>query len=130
MIRGSCCCGGVKFHITKAPDMMGTCHCSRCRKVGASAIVFVKKEDVVWEAGKELVQTYQPDPPFQYQRCFCGICGTSLGEILSDLDSFPIAANVFDDPLPLENSHHEFVGEKPAWYEICDGAAQSNGHPG
>lgn len=130
MIRGSCCCGAVKFGLKNPPSMMGTCHCSRCRKVGASTIVFVKREDVVWVQGKDMVRTYQPAPPFQYGRCFCKVCGTSLGEILADLDSFPIAANVFDDDLDIFNSHHEFVGEKPSWYEICDDATQSNGHPG
>jgi len=46
MINGSCCCGAVKFELLTQPLMMGTCHCSRCRKVGASTIVFVKKEDL------------------------------------------------------------------------------------
>ena len=34
MIQGSCCCGAVKFELNAVPDMMGTCHCSRCRKLG------------------------------------------------------------------------------------------------
>jgi len=44
MIKGSCCCGRVQFEITEKPTMMGMCHCSRCRKVGASSLVFVKNE--------------------------------------------------------------------------------------
>jgi hypothetical protein len=35
--------------------MIGTCHCSRCRKVGASTIAFVKKEDLKWVQGKDQV---------------------------------------------------------------------------
>jgi len=129
MIKGSCCCGAVKFELLSQPPLMGTCHCSRCRKVGASAIVFVKKEDLKWIEGREHVQLYNPISPYIYGRCFCKICGTSLGEILSEEASFPIAANALDDELEVKNSFHEFVDEKPSWYQICDDAKQSNGHP-
>ena len=129
MIEGSCCCGAVRFQLASEPSMMGTCHCSRCRKAGASAIVFVKKEDLTWIRGKDQVALYQPEAPYKYGRCFCKICGTSLGEILSEEDSFPIAANALDTETGLKNQFHEFVSEKPAWYEICDDAPQSEGHP-
>jgi hypothetical protein len=125
MIQGSCCCGAVKFELLAAPTTLGTCHCSRCRKVGASSIVFVKKADVRWLRGKENVALYQPAAPYKYGRCFCKTCGTSLGEILSEADSFPIAANALDTDFGLKNQFHEHVSDKPSWYEICDGAPQS-----
>lgn len=124
MINGSCYCGAVKFELLNQPSMMGTCHCSRCRKAGASTIVFVKKEDLNWLQGREHVQTFQAKPPYIYNRCFCKICGTSLGEILSAEDSFPIAANAIDSELEVRNSFHEFVDDKPSWYEICDKTKQ------
>ncbi|MCY6382303.1 GFA family protein [Hoeflea prorocentri] len=129
MIEGSCCCKAVKFQLSCEPSVMGTCHCSRCRKAGASTIVFVKKESLTWIEGKENVVLYKPETPYKYGRCFCGICGTSLGEILSEDESFPVAANALDTQISLKNQFHEFVSEKPAWYEICDNAPQSEGHP-
>lgn len=129
MIEGSCCCGAVRFQLKSEPSMMGTCHCSRCRKAGASTIVFVKKDDLIWVSGKDQLALYQPASPYKYGRCFCKICGTSLGEILSEDDSFPIAANALDTDISLKNQFHEFVAEKPAWYPICDDAPQSEGHP-
>lgn len=129
MVSGSCCCEAVKFELLAEPSMMGTCHCSRCRKVGASVIVFVKKDDLRWIQGKAHVTLYQPTSPYKYGRCFCKLCGTSLGEILSEEDSFPIAANALDTEVGVKNQFHEFVSEKPSWYEICDGAKQSDGHP-
>ncbi|WP_027834524.1 GFA family protein [Maritalea myrionectae] len=129
MIKGSCCCGTVKFELKNKPSMLGTCHCSRCRKVGASAIIFVKKDDLVWVQGKDQVATYKPEAPYKYERNFCKNCGTSLGEILSNDDSFPIAANAIDSELDLKNQMHEFVAEKPSWYEICDEAARNMEHP-
>tara|TARA_Y100001956_G_scaffold36428_1_gene35695 strand:+ start:1627 stop:2019 length:393 start_codon:yes stop_codon:yes gene_type:complete len=130
MIAGSCCCGAVKFELSEAPKMMGTCHCTRCRKLGASAIVFVQKEHLSWVQGKENVGLYQPEAPYKYPRCFCKTCGSSLGEILSEEESFPIAANALDTDLPLNNQFHEFVSEKPSWLIIGDAAKQYDGHPG
>ncbi len=129
MIEGSCCCGAVKFEILVEPSLMGTCHCTRCRKVGASTFVFVKKDDLRWIQGRDRVQQYQPGPPYKYERCFCKICGSSLGEILSDADTFPVAASALDGDIGVNNRFHEFVAEKPTWYDICDGAEQFDEHP-
>ena len=129
MIKGSCCCMAVQFELLAEPTMMGTCHCSRCRKAGASTIVFVKREDLKWIQGRDQVALYHPEPPYKYGRCFCKVCGSSLGEILSKEDSFPIAANALDSEFTLKNQFHEFVDEKPSWYRICDDAKQSKGHP-
>ncbi|MEH7828282.1 GFA family protein [Gemmobacter denitrificans] len=129
MISGSCCCGAVKFELRAAPAMMGTCHCTRCRKAGASTLVFVKREDLIWLQGKEHVALYTPAPPYKYGRCFCRFCGSSLGEILSDAATFPISAHALDTEFGLRNQFHEFTSEKPGWYEICDDAPQSTGHP-
>lgn len=129
MIRGSCCCGAVRFELTAPPTMMGTCHCSRCRKLGASTFVFVRREDFRWLEGRESIIRYAPEPPFTYARCFCAACGSALGEIQSEDDSFPVAANCLDDDPMVRNRFHEFVADKPAWYEICDEAKQFPGHP-
>lgn len=129
MIQASCCCGEVRFALTEPPTMMGTCHCSRCRKLGAGAFVFVRRETLRWIAGQDAVARYTPAAPFTYARCFCRVCGTSLGEIDSEADTFPIAAHCFDDDPQVRNRFHEFTADKPAWYEICDDAKQFPGHP-
>ena len=129
MIKGSCCCKAVQFELSEAPSMMGTCHCSRCRKLGGSTIVFVKKAHLTWLQGKENVALYQPEAPYKFPRCFCKTCGSSLGEILSKDDSFPIAANALDTGFDISNQLHEFVAEKPNWLVIGDDAKQSDGHP-
>lgn len=128
-IQGSCCCGAVRFELSAAPTMMGTCHCSRCRKVGASTFVFVQREHLHWLDGRERVKSYRPAAPYKYERSFSELCGTALGEILSEADSFPIAANALDTDPIARNRFHEFVSEKPAWLVICDEAKQFSGHP-
>lgn len=129
MLRGSCCCGSVQFTVSGAPSMMATCHCTRCRKVGASTFVFVKRDDFALVRGEEAIAFYKPEEGYRYTRSFCATCGSALGEIGGEGDSFPIPANCFDDPLDLTVRFHEFVAEKPAWLPICDGASQFDGHP-
>ncbi|GLO46847.1 GFA family protein [Pseudomonas sp. NY15349] len=129
MLKGSCCCGAVKFMVSSPPTMMGTCHCSRCRKAGASTFVFVQRSSFEMLSGLDSITTYKPEAPYKYNRCFCSICGTALGEVTATADSFPVAANCFDDALHLSNLFHEFVKEKPNWYEICDNAKQFAAHP-
>jgi hypothetical protein len=109
--------------------MMGTCHCSRCRKLGASTFVFVKSDAFKLVSGAESITTYLAKSPYQYNRCFCSHCGTALGEVTSKAESFPIAANCFDDELGMTNLFHEFVKEKPSWYVICDDAKLFMEHP-
>lgn len=129
MIGGSCCCGAIRFELTAPPTMMAVCHCTRCRKVGASAFVFVEAAAFRWIAGEDFVQRHEPVAPYKYVRSFCRACGSALGEIGSEAASFPVAANLLDDEIGLRPRFHEFVAEKPEWYEICDGAKQFALHP-
>lgn len=129
MIKGSCCCGAVKFEISEKPSMMGMCHCSRCRKVGCSALVFVNSDSFSITAGKGNITTFEAQAPHKYNRCFCSICGTALGEVLSGLDAFPINANCIDSEIGIENTFHEFVADKPSWLKIGDNAPQFAQHP-
>jgi hypothetical protein len=114
-IKGSCVCGAVRFQIEGPPSAMGTCHCSRCRKLGTSTIVFVKREQFKLLSGTEVIETVAPESPFTYTRSFCRTCGTSLGEPLSRDASFPINAHCLDDDPGIRNSFHEFTQDRPAW---------------
>lgn len=129
MYKGSCCCGEIRFELTAKPSMLGTCHCTRCRKSGTSTMFFVKKSDLKWISGENLLQVYKAVPPYKYDRYFCKNCGTSFGEVLGDLDSFPIAANLMDDDIDMKNEFHEFVSEKPSWLVIGDDGKQFHDHP-
>lgn len=128
-MHGSCACGAVSFTLSEPPSMMGTCHCSRCRKVGADHFVFVARDALALESGRDSIAVYEPEPGYKYRRSFCSTCGTALGEILSEEKSFPINAHLLDDDPGVRNRFHEFVADKPAWYDICDDAKQFPHHP-
>ncbi|MBW3098899.1 GFA family protein [Pseudohoeflea sp. DP4N28-3] len=106
---------------------MGTCHCSRCRKLGASSFVFVDRQAVKWVRGRDQVRSFTPPPPYRYRRTFCAVCGTSLGDILSEAESVLIPADTLDERPEIGNRFHAFVAEKPPWYGICDDAQQFAG---
>ena len=114
-IHGSCACGAVRFAIKGAPSAMGTCHCSRCRKLGSSTIVFVEREQFSLIEGRDRIETIEPRAPYTYTRSFCRSCGTALGEPLSPDASFPINAHCLDDDPGVAHSFHEFTDDRPAW---------------
>lgn len=114
-IKGSCVCGAVRFVITGAPEVMGVCHCSRCRKSGASTMLFVKREQFRLISGSAHIATLTPEAPFTYRRSFCGRCGASLGEPLSPEASFPINAECLDEDPGVRISFEEFTAERPKW---------------
>lgn len=109
--------------------MMGTCHCSRCRKLGSSTLVFVEHSKFNLVKGREFISTYTPEPPYEYIRTFCQKCGTSLGGIGSGSENFPVPMNILDDHLAFTNQFHVFVASKPNWYEIHDEAPQYQENP-
>lgn len=75
-----------------------------------------------------MVTRYEAVSPYKYDRSFCSRCGTALGEPEGG-ETFPINAHCLDDDPEVRVHFHEFVKEKPAWYEICDSAVQFDGHP-
>ena len=128
-IRGSCLCGGVRFEITGPPLWMAHCHCSRCRKLGATTNVSVRAEHFRWVQGADLVTRYEPDAPFNLVRCFCRVCGSTLGEPATNDRGFAIAASAFDDDPGVRPILHEYVAHKAPWYEISDDLPQHPGAP-
>lgn len=123
-LRGSCACGAVTFTLSRRPNLMGTCHCAHCRKVGASPFVLVRRSDFALVSGAAAITSREPDAADHRDRSFCSQCGTTLGEMKSGGEEFPIAAHLLDDDLATSNRFHEFVSQKPAWQVICDGARQ------
>jgi hypothetical protein len=128
VLKGSCSCGAIAFTLSVRPHLMGTCHCVRCRKTGASTFVMVKRHAFrLTSASDTLLTTLEPNGHHPHCRSFCPHCGTTLGDFTSGDESFAVAANCFDDALGISNGFHECVGEKPDWYAICDGARQFPG---
>ncbi|WP_424974209.1 GFA family protein [Dinoroseobacter sp. S124A] len=112
-LKGSCLCGAVAFVITGSPGGMGQCHCSRCRKLGSSTMIFVSRAQFRLTRGAEELATLEPRAPYTYRRSFCRCCGTALGEPLSRDETFPINAHCLDGDPGVRVSFHEYLAERP-----------------
>lgn len=89
----------------------------------------VERAAFSWVAGRECVTEYLPEEGFKYKRCFCNLCGSSLGEILSTEDKFPIAANSLDSDPHLKVWFQEHLASKPSWQLVHEGAKLFDGDP-
>ncbi len=121
MIKGSCLCGKVKFEISREPDSLSYCHCSRCRKAAGifSAVLIGKADDLCVTAGEDQIAKFRAGPDAKFERCFCKECGTSLGDMAAG-DIYVIAASALDDDPGIRPTLHIHTGSKPDWYEIAD----------
>jgi hypothetical protein len=76
---GRCFCGAVELAVSGAPEAMGYCHCSSCRKWSAgpvNAFTLWKPDHVRVTKGAELVGTFAKTP--NSQRKWCTRCGGHL----------------------------------------------------
>ena len=130
MIHGTCLCGAVRLEIQepleRSPE---ACHCSQCRKQTGSFLIAVNvRRTALYVEGKESVAWYQSSE--KVQRGFCKVCGSTLfwNPIIEGYEWTGVALGCIDTPLSLRISKHTFVGDKGGYYEINDGAPQSEAY--
>lgn len=123
MKTGGCLCGAVTYRIDGALRPVIACHCQQCRKTTGHyvAATSANRADVTISGD---VQWYQSSKTAR--RGFCPICGSQLfwdgaGVNLS------IMAGTIDGATGLKIKGHIFCADKGDYYEIADGAPQSDG---
>ena len=94
-----------------------------------SEFFMIRRDTLTWVSGKESVAAYVPGEPFKYTRCFCSQCGSSLGEILSEEEKFPIAANSLDADPQIKVWFHEHAASRPSWQLLHPDAKVFDGDP-
>lgn len=130
MLKGSCLCGSVSFtvdgDIEHQPE---ACHCSQCRKqsghflaavnVLRTALTVEGEDNVAWYRSSEKVH-----------RGFCLVCGSTLfwQPLVDGYEYTAIAMGALDGPTGMRIAKHTFVGDKGDYYDITDGAPQSEGY--
>jgi hypothetical protein len=130
VIRGSCLCGAVHLEIQepfeRSPE---ACHCSQCRKQSGSFLIAVNvRRTALRIDGTESVGWYQSSE--KVQRGFCKACGSTLfwKPTIEGYEWTAVAMGCIDTPLRLRISKHTFVGDKGGYYDINDGAPQSEAY--
>lgn len=126
MHAGSCLCGGVRYVLRGEPGPITLCHCRQCRKAQGSAFVAaapVKRAELEFVAGAELLQTYESSPG--KERVFCGRCGSPLySRRPAEPDTLRLRIGTLDTPVEKRPSAHIWVSGKADWDVICDDIPQ------
>jgi hypothetical protein len=124
---GSCLCGAVAFEFTGAPDRMGCCHCSRCRKSRSAAFstqVFVPTDRFRWVRGEHHVKHYKvPESQF-FVASFCATCGSPMPRVFDDGTFVTVPAGPLDQDPGARPQGHIYVASKAPWVTIDDGLPQ------
>lgn len=127
LISGTCLCGAVCIEIEepleRAPE---ACHCSQCRKQTGNFFVGINvRRTALRVAGEQHVKWFQSSE--QVQRGFCAICGSTLfwQPTTAGYQWTSVALGCLNTPVELKLAKHTFVADKGTYYEITDGAPQS-----
>jgi hypothetical protein len=83
---GTCFCGAVELKVTGAPEAMGYCHCTSCRKWSAgpvNAFTLWKPSAVTVTKGSDQLASYSKNP--SSVRKWCKKCG---GHVLTEHPGF------------------------------------------
>lgn len=120
---GGCLCGAVRYTLAKAPDHIGACHCSMCRKFsgGIELGLDVGFDDVTWE-GEDAIRTYKSSD--WAERGFCGTCGSNLFYRIPPNDTMPqgmlsLSAGSLDDMNGLPLTQEVYIDMKPDGYAFA-----------
>jgi hypothetical protein len=129
MMKGSCLCSAVSFEIDGAFEYQPeACHCTQCRKQTGHFLVAVNvRRKALTVHGADKVAWYRSSE--KVQRGFCSVCGSTLfwSPTIEGYEFTAVALGAFDSPTGLRIAKHTFVGDKGDYYEIDDGAPQSQG---
>ena len=129
MIFGSCLCGAINLEIDEpleqAPE---ACHCRQCRKQTGNYFVGINvRRNALRVHGEERLAWFQSSA--KVQRGFCSVCGSTLfwRPTVAGYQWTSVALGCLDSSVDLKVAKHTFVASKGGYYEINDGAPQSEG---
>lgn len=113
--KGSCLCGNVKFKVIGDVRGVGSCHCSKCRKVSGTngnAVFLVPVNDFEWIEGQENTDEFTFPNGWGVTRC--SNCGSPL-PASHDGKQFWVQAGLMDDPLDTDTKQHIFCASRADW---------------
>ena len=117
---GGCLCGALRYRINGKLVDAGYCHCRLCqRSSGAPVLAWLT-------LGNEALEYTQGEPASysssaQYQREFCGLCGTQLAFRKKDRPrTVDVTIASLDHPGQVVPEYHIWVASRISWFEIKD----------
>ena len=120
--RGGCGCGAVRFEVKGEPYVVGTCHCTDCRKATGSTYVYYGD----WP--RSAFTSFGEARVFK-GRSFCPNCGSRLFH-LSDEKAEIMLAVLDDAPGDLEPVQEGWIKRREHWLVPIAGTNQFDQDPG
>ena len=114
--RGSCLCKSVTFEVTGPISGVGSCHCSKCRKVSGTAgnaQFIVRMHRFRWTAGQDQVTTFTL--PGGWGPIRCTSCGSPVPDSYDGGERMWVPAGLMDDALQTDFKQHIFCGSRADW---------------
>ena len=123
-IEGSCQCGGVKYRLLEAPQMVVACHCKECQKLSTSAFsitAMVKASGIAFE-GEMTEWSRLADSGNISGAKFCPTCGNRIYHFNpAEPDVIKLKPSNLSDTSIIKPVAHVWVSEKQDWYDIPEG---------
>ena len=123
VVRGSCLCGAVKYHVTEPFRVAYNCHCSRCRHGRAAAHAsngFTSFDGVHFVKGEDHLKTYKVPDARYFTQVFCDVCGSLMPRLDAERKIAVIPLGGLDDDPGIKPGEHIFVAHKAGWHDITD----------
>ncbi|CAG8012224.1 unnamed protein product [Penicillium salamii] len=125
MTSGACACNYISYTTTTTPTRLVNCHCNTCRKQAGAPYqtwAHFSTDDIEWQ-----IKPTERRASSTATRSFCPRCGSTVSMALDRIPGLiGLAAgtlNEGDAPIPRP-SHHIFLAEKAAWFEVPEDGAQ------
>lgn len=118
-VKGSCLCGAVRFEVKGPLRGVGSCHCSKCRKVSGTAgnaQFVVPIECFTWISGEENTRECKPGHGWDRGPRRCNDCGSPTPDSYDGRKMW-VQAGLMDDPLDTDIKLHIFCGSRADWDE-------------
>ena len=119
--HGGCRCGAVRFELRGEPTVVGTCHCTDCRKASGSAFVFYADWPracfTVSGAAREFAG-----------RSFCPVCGSRVFHLSEDTVEIMLGA-LDAAPGDLVPTREGWICRREPWLDPVAGAGQFGRDP-
>ena len=123
VVRGSCQCGAIAFHVTGAIEAAYNCHCWRCRHARAAAHSsngFTSFDGVRFLKGEDHLKSYKVPEARTFTQVFCDVCSSAMPQRDAERKIAFIPLGSLDDDPGIKPAEHIFVAYKAGWHDITD----------
>jgi len=117
---GGCLCKTLRYKVEEEPLDAGYCHCRRCQQSAGAPVL-------AWATFPIKTFTYLRGKPSvylssaQYQREFCGVCGTQVAfRKIENAITVDITMVSLDTPAILKPKYHIWTQSQISWFDTVD----------